>query len=251
MSASSPEEVAVAPRLSLRGLSASYGGGDVLAGISLDIRPGELCALLGPNGAGKTTLLRAISGLVRVTGGSILLDGRPVHNQPPHRIVEAGVAHVPQGRALFPYSTGYENLRAGGYIRKDRAGLAKDIEDFLDDWPIARTVLDRNGALMSGGEQQVVALGRALMSRPRLILLDEPSLGLAPILVGQLFAMIKRLVKELSERGTAVLLVEQNVRKAVEVADQVHVLVNGRIVFSGSAAGLAPEDVASMYMVGA
>jgi branched-chain amino acid transport system ATP-binding protein len=234
--------------LELDTLCASYGGPDVISNITLEVHANEVVGVLGPNGAGKSTLLNAISGLVKVTSGRALLLGQPIHGQTAHRIVARGVAQVPQGRRLFNYSNGYENLRAGAYVRTDRDRIHRDIVQFGKDWPIAHRVMNRKAALMSGGEQQVIALGRGIMSRPRLLLLDEPSLGHAPILVDQLFEMIRTVVANLHERGAGVLLVEQNVRKTLSIASRIYVLVNGRLVHSGPAAGITPQQVVALYL---
>jgi branched-chain amino acid transport system ATP-binding protein len=234
--------------LKIEGLSASYGGPDVIRDISIEVRPHEVVGVLGPNGAGKSTLLNAISGVIKVTSGRTVLMGEPIHGLPVHTIVARGVAQVPQGRRLFPYSTGYENLRAGAYVRVDRDQIHSDIVRFGKDWPVAQRVMNRKGVLMSGGEQQVIALGRGIMSRPHVLLLDEPSLGLAPILVDQLFEMIRTVTTRLNDRGSGVLLVEQNVRKTLSIANWIYVLVNGRITHSGPASELTPQDVVGLYL---
>jgi len=236
------------PRLAVDNVSISYGGPDVVRNVGFEVPAGEISVLLGPNGAGKTTLLRAISGLARVSRGRTRLNGIRIDRLQPYRIVAMGIAHVPQGREVFPYSTGFENLRAGGFIRKDRAELDRDIDSFIKQWPPAAAVVNRLGVLMSGGEQQVIAIGRALMSRPTVLLLDEPSLGLAPRLVTQLFTIIRSVVQELSQEGTAVLLVEQNIRKALEIGDRVNVLSAGELVHQCRASEITPERVVSLYM---
>jgi branched-chain amino acid transport system ATP-binding protein len=235
------------PRLELRNVSAAYTGADVAKGVDLDVHPGEVVALLGPNGAGKTTVLSTISGLVTVTGGSILVDGEPIHGLSPEKIVGKGVVHVPQGRRLFPHSTGRENLMAGGYLRRDRRNLRRDVVEFASRWTVAERVLERQAMLMSGGEQQVVALGRALMGRPQVLLLDEPSLGLAPILVDQLFEILGSLAEELSEQGLGILLVEQNAGKALAIADRVYIIVDGRVVHEARAEDIAVHDISTFY----
>jgi branched-chain amino acid transport system ATP-binding protein len=235
--------------LTLAAVSAAYGGPDIIHEVSLEVPGGSIVALLGPNGAGKSTLINAVSGMVPVTKGRVLFGDRDLTNQAPHRIVSAGIAQVPQGRALFGYSDGLDNLRLGAHTRRDREQVEADIEEFLDAWPIARRVLHRKATLCSGGEQQVIAIGRALMSRPKALLLDEPSVGLAPILVDQLFASAREKLFAASWAShLAVLLVEQNVRKALEIADRIYVIASGRIVHEGSPAELTSHDVAAMYL---
>lgn len=240
------------PMLALRGVAAGYGGPAVLHDITLSVSSGEIVALLGPNGAGKTTILNAISGLVGVMAGEILLAGEALTTMPPHKVMRRGVTHVPQGRMLFPYSNGEANLRIGGYCRPDRPGLEEDIAQFVEAWPIAKRVLRRPAELMSGGEQQIIAIGRALMSRPRVLLLDEPSLGLAPVTIAPLFELIGSLasVAGESQDGLAILLVEQNIRKALQVAHRAYVLVNGTIVYRGPTDDLSPDDVLELYLNG-
>jgi branched-chain amino acid transport system ATP-binding protein len=233
--------------LRVEALSASYGGPDVIHDIDLRAAPRAVTAVVGPNGAGKTTLLNAISGLAAVTGGRMTLGGRPIHTLAPHQVVAAGIAHVPQGRALFGYSTGYENLKLGAFVRRDRAAVEDDIAAFAERWPVASRVLRTPAHLMSGGEQQVIAIGRAIMSRPSVLLLDEPSLGLAPVLVDRLFAMIRDL-RDGELGDIALLLVEQNVAKTLEVADHVHVLANGRVVLDGPARALTSEQIAGSFI---
>jgi branched-chain amino acid transport system ATP-binding protein len=238
----------VTARLALEGVCAGYAGPDVVHDVRLTVEPGEVVALLGPNGAGKTTILNAISGLAPVREGTILLDGKPVHRLPAHRIAAAGIAHVPQGRKLFGYSTGRANLAIGGYARSDRRAVDEDMRRFLERWPIATRVADQRGNLMSGGEQQVIAVGRGLMARPRLLLLDEPSLGLAPILVEQLMEMLRSVEAEWATEGLSMLLVEQNAAKAIALADRVYVAVAGRIVHHCRASEITPADVVELYL---
>jgi branched-chain amino acid transport system ATP-binding protein len=232
------------PFLSVSGLRAGYGAGQVLHGVDLDVAHGEICAVLGPNGAGKTTLLRALSGMIRPTG-TVRLEGQDLPRRP-EAVARRGVAHVPQGRGTFAPLTVEENLLAGAYVRRDAAGVRADIERVYAYFPVLRERRRQAGGSLSGGEQQMVALGRALMSRPRLILLDEPSLGLAPLITRELF-LIVRSINE-SER-TTVILVEQNAHLTLEFAHRAHVLTSGRIALSGTASEIRDdEQVAKAYL---
>ncbi|HID11575.1 MAG TPA: ABC transporter ATP-binding protein [Candidatus Latescibacteria bacterium] len=217
--------------LRLRNLSAYYGRVQALHHISLHVGPGEIVCLIGANGAGKTTTLRAISGLVR-TEGQILYDGRDLRELPPERIVEMGIAHVPEGRQLFPDLTVLDHLRLGAYLRRKapKRELEQDIEALFELFPTLRERADQLAGTLSGGEGQMLAIARALMARPQLLLLDEPSLGLAPMLVRDIF----RTIRKLSDDGLTVLLVEQNARLALEVSNRGYVLETGRIVLEGS-----------------
>ncbi len=220
--------------LDVRHLDAGYGSVQVLWNISLEVRPGEVVALIGPNGAGKSTFLRALSGLQRPWGGIVTFDGHEITALPPEEIVRLGIAHVPQGRRLFPDLSVRENLLLGAYARRDRTGLLNDLQRVVDLFPGIGGRLTLTASQLSGGEQQMVALGRALMARPRLLLIDEPSLGLAPIVVQALMDVVARLRAE----GTSVLLVEQDVGIALEYADRGYVLETGRIVLADAAAVL-------------
>ena len=220
--------------LDVRTLDAGYGSVQVLWDVSLEVRRREVVALIGPNGAGKSTFLRALSGLQRPWGGIVTFDGHEITALPPEEIVRLGIAHVPQGRRLFPDLSVRENLLLGAYARQDRTGLLDDLERVLDLFPGIGGRLTLTASQLSGGEQQMVALGRALMARPHLLLIDEPSLGLAPIVVQALMDVIARLRAE----GTSVLLVEQDVGIALEYADRGYVLETGRIVLADTAAAL-------------
>jgi branched-chain amino acid transport system ATP-binding protein len=234
--------------LEVEDLSARYGDVEVLHAVSLSVAAGEVVALLGANGAGKTTTLRAVSGLVRASAGRVRVDGRVLAGTRPHAVVAAGVGHVPEGRRVFARMTARENLEMGAYSRgsADR-DTAADLERVHSLFPV---LAERSGQLagtLSGGEQQMLAVGRALMGRPRLLLLDEPSMGLAPQVVETLFAVIGRV----HEDGTAVLLVEQDAVLALTVAARAVVLENGRVVLTGSAADLrGAEGVAAAYLGG-
>ena len=220
--------------LRLEGLRAAYGPVEALRGIDLEVRAGELVCLLGANGAGKSSALRAISGLVRPTAGRILLDGRDIAGLEPAAVLAAGVAHCPEGRRVFPYLTVEENLDMGAYVRRDRAGIAGDLERVCAHFPILGERRRQPAGTLSGGEQQMLAIGRALMSRPRLLILDEPSLGLAPIMVKTIFDAIRRINGD----GTTVLLVEQNLAQSLRLSHRGYVLETGRIVLEGSGAEL-------------
>ena len=235
--------------LRLESVSASYGGPDVVEGLNLTVGAGEIVALVGPNGAGKTTTLNAICGTARVTAGRVTFDGASIEGLPADRVTRLGISHCPQERRLFRYLTGYENLRIGGYARSDRRQLHSDLAEFFATWPVAQRVKNRKGTVMSGGEQQVMAIGRALMSNPKVMLLDEPSLGLAPVLVKQLYTFIGALARSHTEStGMGMLLVEQNVAKVLEVSDRIYVLVNGRIVRAANSRDMTPADVAALFL---
>ena len=215
--------------LSINGLRSGYGKIEVLHDVALDIAQGQIVTLIGANGAGKTTLLKTISGLLRPGAGSITFDGKSIARRPPHKIVGLGISHVPEGRAILKRMTVIDNLRMGAYVRND-SEIADDIEAVLARFPVLSERRLQIAGTLSGGEQQMLAIGRALVARPRLLLFDEPSLGLAPKIVSQIFLTLR----ELKNEGKTILLVEQNARQALRVADHGYVLERGRIVYSGS-----------------
>jgi ABC-type branched-subunit amino acid transport system ATPase component len=223
--------VAAEPLLRVKGLTAGFAAGPVLFGIDMEIAPQELIALVGANGAGKSTLLGALSGLVWATEGSITFLGRDITNARPEVVVRSGVAHVPQGRRLFDTMSVEKNLRLGAYARRD-GNIEADLAHVLEYFPALKDKLKREAGTLSGGEQQMVAIGRGLMARPRLLMVDELSLGLAPKIVDRLIEA----VTEINSAGTALLLVEQDVLVALDVAQRAYVLENGKIVLSGTAA---------------
>ena len=226
--------------LTVRDLVVHYGDIPALHGISLEVNPGEVVALIGPNGAGKSTTLRAISGLVRASSGSIMLEGRDITNALPHQIVRRGVTHVPEGRGIFTNLSVGENLELAAYVRRrDSRAVAQAREYVFSLFPRLKERRDQPGATLSGGEQQMLAVGRALMTGGKLLLLDEPSMGLAPVLVDQIFGVIA----EIRKTGTTILLVEQNAYQALAIADRVYVIEMGRIEISGPASQLrnSPE----------
>jgi branched-chain amino acid transport system ATP-binding protein len=224
--------------LELHGLRAAYGPVEALRGVDLEVRAGELVCLLGANGAGKSSTLRAISGLVRPTGGRIVFDGRTITGLEPAAILTAGIAHCPEGRRVFPYLTVQENLVMGAFVRRDRDGIAADLERVCAHFPILGERRRQAAGTLSGGEQQMLAIGRALMARPRLILFDEPSLGLAPTVVETTFDIIA----DIRRQGTTVLMVEQNAYLALQMADRGYVMETGRIVLAGAARELMTND---------
>lgn len=231
--------------LEVDNLQIAYGGIRAVRGISLSVGEGELVSLIGANGAGKSSTLGAIGGLLQPQGGSLRLDGEDLLALPAHARVARGLALVPEGRGIFPRLTVLENLQMGAYTRRDRAGVAADLARQLELFPRLQERRQQLAGTLSGGEQQMVVMARALMSRPRLLLLDEPSMGLAPILVEQIFQIIRRIVAE----GTALLLVEQNARQALEIAQHAHVMESGRITLSGPASELAADArVRSAYL---
>ena len=237
------------PLLSLEGLVVRYGEIEALRGLSVSIDGGEVVTLLGANGAGKSTTLRAISGLLKPAGGDILFDGRSIAGLGPEAIVKLGVAHVPEGRRLFPGLSARENIMLGASNRGRIAkpALIRESDEMFDLFPDIRPFADALGWTLSGGQQQMVAVARGLMAKPRLLLLDEPSLGLAPVIVQKVFAIIG----EIRQRGTTVLLVEQNARMALSVADRGYVLETGRLALSGSPAELwSNDEIRAAYLGG-
>jgi len=234
--------------LEVAGLVARYGRITALEDVSLTVNEGEIVTLIGANGAGKTTTLRTISGLVRPAAGTIRFAGRDITRLAPNEIVRTGISHSPEGRRIFPRMTVRENLELGAYTRRAKHEIAEDLERVLAIFPRLKERFEQKGGTMSGGEQQMLAIARALMSRPRLLLLDEPSLGLSPKLVQTIFEVIR----DISARGTTILLIEQNARQALAVAARGYVLEVGRIAHSGPAAELAAsEAVRAAYLGGA
>jgi len=235
--------------LELAHVEVRYGAIRALQGISLGVDEGELVALIGSNGAGKSTTLRTISGLLRPTHGTITFDGADITNASSERIVARGISHCPEGRRIFGGLTVAENLRLGAVSRprSAAAGIAEDLATVLELFPVLKERLDQAGGTLSGGEQQMLAIGRALMSRPRLLLLDEPSLGLAPLMVERIFATIA----ELKRAGRTILLVEQNVHQAFEVADRAYVLETGRVTLEGPADALRQDPKVEQSYLGA
>ncbi len=232
--------------LALAAVTAGYGAFTALWDVSLRVEAGEAVAVVGPNGAGKTTLLRAISGLIAPRAGSVVFEGAELAGHPPYDIVAHGIAHVPEGRRLFPLLTVAENLKMGAYLPSARARFRESLERVYALFPgLAERPRQRAGSL-SGGEQQMLAVGRALMSRPKLILLDEPSMGLAPVMVLRLFDLIRRV----REEGYTILVVEQNVRQVLKLVDRAYLLEVGRIKMEGRAADLAEQDFIRKASVG-
>jgi branched-chain amino acid transport system ATP-binding protein len=234
--------------LEVDGIDASYGRIRALSDVSLTVDEGEIVTLIGANGAGKTTTLRAISGLVRPTRGTIRFEGRDLLQCSPDQIVRLGIGHSPEGRRVFARMTVRENLELGAFTRHSDSEVRSDFERVLETFPRLRERLQQKAGTLSGGEQQMLAIGRALMSRPRLLLLDEPSLGLSPILVQTIFGVIR----EINAGGTTVLLIEQNARQALSIANRGYVLEVGKIVYADTAANLmASEAVRAAYLGGA
>jgi branched-chain amino acid transport system ATP-binding protein len=231
------------PMLSVDDIHVYYGNIAAVKGLSLTVAQGEIVSLLGSNGAGKSTTLRTISGLLRPRKGAVMFNGERVDNRQAHEVVGLGVAHAPEGRRIFPRLTVAENLDLGAYSRTDKAAIAADLDNVLELFPRLRERIAQKAGTMSGGEQQMLAVARALMAAPKLLLLDEPSMGLAPVLVDLIFDTIARI----REQGTTVLLVEQNALAALRVADRAYVLESGTLKLAGPAADLAknPEIVAA------
>jgi len=232
--------------LDIKGISVYYGAIQALCDVTINVQPGEIVAIIGSNGAGKSTLLRTISGLLRPRTGTMTFEGKDLCNCPPHEIVNYGISHSPEGRRIFTNMTVQENLQLGAYIRKD-AEVEKDMEMVLSRFPRLRERFKQNSGTMSGGEQQMLAIGRALMSRPDLLLLDEPSLGLAPNLVTEIF----NIVLDLNKEGRTILIVEQNANRALEIAHRAYVLETGNIVLTDTGkALLANPKVKEAYLGG-
>ncbi|WKU44365.1 ABC transporter ATP-binding protein [Streptomyces sp. VNUA116] len=231
--------------LEVDNLRVAYGKIEAVKGISFTVEAGQIVTLIGTNGAGKTTTLRTLSGLLKPLSGTIRFDGRPLAGVPAHRIVALGLAHSPEGRHIFPRLTITENLQLGAFLRKDTEGIAKDVRRVYDLFPILGERARQAAGTLSGGEQQMLAMGRALMSRPKLLMLDEPSMGLSPIMMQRIMATIT----ELKASGTTILLVEQNAQAALSLADHGHVMEIGKIVLSGTGADLLhDESVRKAYL---
>ncbi len=231
--------------LDLKNVDAGYGAFQALFGISMQVNAGEAVAVIGANGAGKTTLMRVISGMLPASAGAMTMEGTDLRTTPPHKIIELGIAHVPENRRLFPRLSVEDNLRLGAFIPSARADFADRLAYVYDLFPRLKERRAQLAGTMSGGEQQMCAIARALMSKPKLVLLDEPSMGLAPVIVQQVFELVRRIRSE----GYTVLIVEQNVSQVLKVADRAYLLEVGRIVQSGSSAELASsDDIRKAYM---
>jgi len=233
--------------LSLNDVHVYYGAVHALKGVTVNVETGKIVTLIGANGAGKSTILRTISGLTRPSKGELLFMGKEISTVQPHNVVKLGISHVPEGRIIFANLTVMDNLELGAYVRKDTAEIARDLEKVFKLFPRLKDRMKQNAGTLSGGEQQMLAMGRGLMSHPKLLLMDEPSLGLAPILVKDIF----KTICEIRERGTTILLVEQNARMALSIADEGYVLETGKIVLQDVAKSLLHnEQVQKAYLGG-
>jgi branched-chain amino acid transport system ATP-binding protein len=233
------------PILQLANVESNYGPVQALRGVSLAVEEGKIVTVLGANGAGKTTTLKTISGIIDPLKGQVKFRGRDIQGHSPDAIVRGGIVHVPEGREVFPLLSVEDNLRMGAFTRHDADGVAQDMEAVYGYFPILRERRAQEAGQLSGGQQQMLAIGRSLMARPALLLLDEPSLGLAPIVVDQIFELLERLRRE----GTTILLVEQNVHRALEIADRAYVLASGRVESHGEAAALrASAEIERAYL---
>lgn len=231
--------------LEVKDLHVFYGVIEALKGISFEVNQGEVIALIGANGAGKTTTLHTLTGLIPAKQGSIIFEGKDITKTPAHKIVQMGIAHVPEGRRIFAELNVYENLIMGAYTRKDKAEIAESLAGVYKRFPRLEERKNQRAGTLSGGEQQMLAMGRALMSKPRIIVMDEPSMGLSPIFVNEIFDIIQKV----SDSGTTVLLVEQNAKKALTIADRAYVLETGKISLSGKAEDLLnDESVQKAYL---
>ena len=224
--------------LEVRDLEVNYGSINAIKKISFDVNEGEVIALIGANGAGKTTTLHTITGLLKAKSGSVMFEGKELLKTPPHKIVEMGMAHVPEGRRIFQHLTVYKNLTLGAFTRKDKGAIDETLKMVYSTFPRLEERKKQVAGTLSGGEQQMLAMGRALMSKPKIVLMDEPSMGLSPLFVSEVF----KIIEEIRAGGTTVLLVEQNAKKALEIADRAYVLETGKIVLSGDAKELMNND---------
>ncbi|MCI5943308.1 MAG: ABC transporter ATP-binding protein [Eubacterium sp.] len=231
--------------LEIKDLEVFYGMIQAIKGISFEVNQGEVIALIGANGAGKTTTLQTITGMLQAKKGHIIFEGTDITKVPGHKIVSMGMAHVPEGRRVFSHLTVYENLKLGAFTRKDKNEIEETLQKVYKSFPRLEERKNQLAGTLSGGEQQMLAMGRALMSKPRIILMDEPSMGLSPIFVEEIF----RIIREISAAGTTVLLVEQNAKKALSIADRAYVLETGNIVLSGDAEELMNnESIKKAYL---
>ncbi len=232
--------------LKLNNIKTYYGNIQALKGVSIEVSEGEIITLIGANGAGKTTTLMSVSGIVPPRSGEIIFEGNPIHDLPGNDIVALGLSQVPEGRRIFPYLTVAENLDMGAFLRTDSGGVKEDMEYIFDLFPILAERRNQAGGTLSGGEQQMLAISRALMAKPRLLLLDEPSLGLAPLVVKQIFDIIRKIN---TEHNTTIFLVEQNANMALKIAHRGYVMENGKITLTDTAANLlANDDVRKAYL---
>ena len=233
--------------LEVKDLNVHYGVIHALKDVSMEVKEGEIVSLIGANGAGKTTLLHSISGLLKKTSGDIMFLGHSLHKTSAKNIVKEGITQVPEGRHIFPGMSVYENLIIGAYLRKDKEGIKEDLNNIYQRFPILKQRSNQDASTLSGGEQQMLAMGRALMARPKILLLDEPSMGLAPILVKEIF----QIIKDINAEGTTVLLVEQNAKMALSIADRGYVMETGKIVMSRTGAELIESsDIQKAYLGG-
>jgi branched-chain amino acid transport system ATP-binding protein len=233
--------------LSVHAIETFYGPIQAIRGVSLDVSPGQIVTVLGANGAGKTTVLRTISGVLDPERGQVMFQGRDIAHMSPDQVMRLGVCHVPEGREVFPFLTVHENLLMGAYTRRNKAEVAQDLDLCFDYFPRLKERQHQRAGLLSGGEQQMLAISRALMGRPKLLLLDEPSLGLSPLLVQQIFGIIRRINRE---QGVAILLVEQNAHIALQTAEFGYVLEVGRIVMADACARLMQTDTIKEFYLG-
>ena len=233
--------------LKVEKLNVHYGVIHALKDVSMEVKEGEIVSLIGANGAGKTTLLQTISGLLKKTSGEVVFLGKSMNKVSAKNIVKEGITQVPEGRHIFSGMSVYENLLMGAYLRKDKDGIKADLQDIYQRFPIVEKRSSQDASTLSGGEQQMLAMGRALMARPKILLLDEPSMGLAPILVKEIF----NIIKDINEKGTTVLLVEQNAKMALSIADRAYVMETGNIVMTGTGAELVNSpEIQKAYLGG-